>query len=419
MDGPVKFFISYAREDAEFVLRLARDLRAAGVPVWLDQLDIAGGQRWDLAVEQALRSARVMIVVLSPDAFASHNVMDEVSYALEEHKLVVPVTIRECDVPFRLRRVQRIDFSADYDMGLQGLYAALGVNDRPIAGVVTSSVPAQGADAAAPAQPASDPASPNGAAPQPWQTDLVEVAETFAFMDKRKSSLLLRFVLQTLTQKQWQDERVAQVEFCVTEVLENAFRHGVGADRSGRVSVKASLTSDWCDIRVSDTGPGFDLGARLRSQMQDGDVDSYRGLAQAAGLADLRQADRNTIWLQFNRQRPKAQILRLGEIYVVQCVGRMDHDSSGDFHVALVGHEWEAGARVAVDLTLVEYIASVGFRTLMVFAKTVRALAGKTVLIGPSPLVVEQLEISRFNQVFPVVVRTRSEALARLGESSA
>ena len=42
-----KYFFSYAREDSAFVLRLANELREAGLNLWLDQLDILGGQRWD------------------------------------------------------------------------------------------------------------------------------------------------------------------------------------------------------------------------------------------------------------------------------------------------------------------------------------------------------------------------------------
>jgi len=41
-----KAFFSYSREDADFVMRLAADLRAAGAAVWLDQLDIRPGIAW-------------------------------------------------------------------------------------------------------------------------------------------------------------------------------------------------------------------------------------------------------------------------------------------------------------------------------------------------------------------------------------
>src|SRR5262245_46531498 len=110
----VRYFFSYAREDATFVLRVATELRAAGANLWLDPLDILAGQRWDRAIEDALKSCQGMIAVLSPESIASNNVMDEVSYALEESKLVVPILLRPCVIPFRLRRVQYTDFTASY-----------------------------------------------------------------------------------------------------------------------------------------------------------------------------------------------------------------------------------------------------------------------------------------------------------------
>jgi predicted ATP-dependent Lon-type protease len=112
----LRYFFSYARKDSDFVLKLAKELRAVGVNLWLDQLDILGGQLWDRAVEEALKTCQGMIAVLSPaESVTSNNVMDEVSYALEARKLVIPVVISPCDIPFRLRRVQHIDCTAGYD----------------------------------------------------------------------------------------------------------------------------------------------------------------------------------------------------------------------------------------------------------------------------------------------------------------
>jgi TonB family protein len=118
-------FISYSREDSEFALRLAGDLKAAGANVWLDQLDIVPGQRWDRAVEDALSHCPRMLVVLSPVSVKSTNVMDEVSFALEERKTVIPIMFQDCPVPFRLRRVQYVDFRQDYSRGLKELVKTL------------------------------------------------------------------------------------------------------------------------------------------------------------------------------------------------------------------------------------------------------------------------------------------------------
>jgi hypothetical protein len=125
--GEHRYFFSYARTDRDFVLKLAQELRAVGVDLWLDQLDILGGQRWDRAVEEALATCQGMIAVLSPASLASNNVIDEVSYALEEGKWVVPVLFQSCTIPFRLRRIQYIDFTGSYDTGFSQLLRALHV----------------------------------------------------------------------------------------------------------------------------------------------------------------------------------------------------------------------------------------------------------------------------------------------------
>jgi hypothetical protein len=121
----IQYFFSYSRQDSEFVLKLAKELRAVGVNLWVDQLDIIAGERWDQTVEKALRACGGMIAVLSPESLASNNVMDEVSFALERGKLILPVLVRTCEIPFRLLRVQRADFTVNYDMGYSQLLRAL------------------------------------------------------------------------------------------------------------------------------------------------------------------------------------------------------------------------------------------------------------------------------------------------------
>lgn len=122
-----RIFFSYARVDSEFVLKLAKDLRSAGMNIWVDQLDIQAGDRWDRAVEEALKGCPSLLVVLSPTSVASQNVMDEVSFGLEQNKKIVPVCYRNCDIPFRLKRLQRIDFTVDYHDAFARLLRALNV----------------------------------------------------------------------------------------------------------------------------------------------------------------------------------------------------------------------------------------------------------------------------------------------------
>ena len=50
-----KVFISYSRNDADFALKLGKDLRARGINIWVDKLDIKPGEIWDNAVEKAMK----------------------------------------------------------------------------------------------------------------------------------------------------------------------------------------------------------------------------------------------------------------------------------------------------------------------------------------------------------------------------
>ncbi len=106
-------------------MRLAADLKARGAHVWLDQLDLRHGQHWDEQVEQALTACTEMLVILSPAAILSKNVKDEIAFALEDGKVVIPVIHRECRLPLRLGRLHYIDLRVEYEPGLQRLLDAL------------------------------------------------------------------------------------------------------------------------------------------------------------------------------------------------------------------------------------------------------------------------------------------------------
>jgi len=135
-------FISYSRADGEFALKLANDLRSAGVNIWLDQLDIPPGARWDRAVEDALETCGRLLIILSPTSAGSENVQDEIGVAFDNNKPIIPILCKPCDVPMRLRRLQYIDFTKDYEQGLKTL---LTVMKLPI------TAPEGGAAAVAPA----------------------------------------------------------------------------------------------------------------------------------------------------------------------------------------------------------------------------------------------------------------------------
>jgi hypothetical protein len=125
-------FLSYSREDANFAWDIALTLRELHIDVWMDQLDIAPGEHWDRAIHAALRDCTHMLVVHSSASFTSNNVWDEWSYFLNRRKPVIPLIIEPVELPFRLERVQYIDFAnMPFKKAVEQLLSILRPVNRP------------------------------------------------------------------------------------------------------------------------------------------------------------------------------------------------------------------------------------------------------------------------------------------------
>lgn len=105
-----RIFISYSRRDTEYVSTLAEALRKQGFDVWFDK-NIRTGSDWDDTLEEELKKADTIVLVLSKTSVASENVKDEMSYVMNMGKVINPIKIEECDVPMRLARKQYVDFT--------------------------------------------------------------------------------------------------------------------------------------------------------------------------------------------------------------------------------------------------------------------------------------------------------------------
>jgi anti-anti-sigma factor len=96
--------------------------------------------------------------------------------------------------------------------------------------------------------------------------------------------------------------------------------------------------------------------------------------------------------------------------------GRIDHATAEGFKAALQPHLTACtagGDQVALDLSGVEYISSVGLRVLMLASKQAKTQGGRIVVAGLQPVVREIFAISRFNLVLEVFPTLR-DALGKL-----
>lgn len=102
-------FVSYARTDRERVADLIAALNEKGWTTWWDT-SLTAGQRFDTEIETALRDAKAVIAVWTPDSVNSQWVKDEAGEGAAKHKLI-PVIMAGARPPLGFRQYQTVDLS--------------------------------------------------------------------------------------------------------------------------------------------------------------------------------------------------------------------------------------------------------------------------------------------------------------------
>ena len=104
-DAGPQVFISYARQDAERVLAIARSLEGQGATVWRDADRILGGQYYGEQIVHAIAHSKVVMLMCSPQAFSSDNVHREVLLTWDHyHRRYLPVWLGPpTEIPERFR----------------------------------------------------------------------------------------------------------------------------------------------------------------------------------------------------------------------------------------------------------------------------------------------------------------------------
>ncbi len=85
-------FVCYAHDEREIVLEQIAWLRSQGFEVWFDEA-IEVGSRWSEDLARAVDGCAVFLYFLSPRSTSSRYCLDEVHFALECGRPIVPVEI--------------------------------------------------------------------------------------------------------------------------------------------------------------------------------------------------------------------------------------------------------------------------------------------------------------------------------------
>ncbi|PJF23204.1 MAG: hypothetical protein CUN56_02135 [Phototrophicales bacterium] len=111
-------FISYARADTEFAENVRHRLKDEGFSVWIDREELRPGEDWRTEIDQALRNAFAVVIIVSSASMASQYVLYEWAFAIGAGKLVVPLLYEEnlnmedeTNVHPRMTTFQYLDFT--------------------------------------------------------------------------------------------------------------------------------------------------------------------------------------------------------------------------------------------------------------------------------------------------------------------
>ena len=142
-------FISYVKEDREFVEYIVDVLRQNDVEVWLDKDDIALGMRWKDSIRNAIRDGKFFVPIFSRNwenrekSYANEELtlaIDELRQRPTNRTWYVPLRIDECALPDRsigggenLQDIQYLDFPTHgYGRSLLKLLQVMGVEEPKV-----------------------------------------------------------------------------------------------------------------------------------------------------------------------------------------------------------------------------------------------------------------------------------------------
>ena len=123
-----EIFISYSRQDSDFVRKLTSDLKQAGVDPWLDIEDLPPASLWREELLIAIQASHNFIFVISPDSCQSEHCNRELSHALLHDKRVIPILFKKMpfsSIPIPLQELNWINFQEDYGEAIRLLLALL------------------------------------------------------------------------------------------------------------------------------------------------------------------------------------------------------------------------------------------------------------------------------------------------------
>ena len=115
---------------------ICRALEARGLQCWISTRDVAGGDNYQASIVQAIRKAKIMVLVFTENANNSDEIKKEVALASRNNLVVIPIRIEDVlpndALDFEFATRQWIDFFDDWERALEALCSRVSaILERP------------------------------------------------------------------------------------------------------------------------------------------------------------------------------------------------------------------------------------------------------------------------------------------------
>jgi tetratricopeptide (TPR) repeat protein len=96
--GQTTIFVSHSHQDNDWCRPFVEALKSVGYDVWYDEQGLQGGAQWIATIQHEVQARDVFIVILTPEAWSSQWVQDELQLAIATRRRILPVLLRNCQV---------------------------------------------------------------------------------------------------------------------------------------------------------------------------------------------------------------------------------------------------------------------------------------------------------------------------------
>src|SRR5260370_42505702 len=118
-------FISYYHDDNDFAEGLINRIEKAGFETWVDNDRLDAGEDWRAEIDQAIKNACALKVIMTPESRSSEYVTYEWAFAWGAGVKVIPVLYKDTSLHPRLDRLQYLNFSSHTARPWEALMTAL------------------------------------------------------------------------------------------------------------------------------------------------------------------------------------------------------------------------------------------------------------------------------------------------------